>query len=229
MQQTHETFLHAVRRLAIARHGLTNDEVGKLEATKLVYGAGSQNGTRGVCYYGAWEAKPGDESQRHPFVEVCASGEESVTQLAGTTLHELAHVLAGPASGHGPQWKLEASRLGLRRAQAAGQHYVPADFTPDIRFSLFYLTIPNDGKPALSIGLSFFGLPVSGRATAAACPLGIGTRGGTSRGVGSGSRLLKVVCPSGCGYNVRVTRKWLTVGAPICPTDNVPMQEVVVN
>lgn len=225
-QQTHEAFLHAVRRLAVARHTLTDPERAKLESAKLVYGAGERNGTRGVCYYEAWEGKP---SERHPFVEVCASGEESVTQLAGTTLHELAHVLAGAKSGHGPAWKLEASRLGLRHAIAAGQHYVPADFAQDIRFALFYLSIPTDGRPALSTGLSFFGLPITRRTNPAACPLGIGTRGGVSRGAGSGSRLLKVVCPSGCGYNVRVTRKWLTVGAPICPTDNVPMVEVVIN
>jgi len=31
-----------------------------------------------------------------------------------------------------------------------------------------------------------------------------------------GTRLLKVVCP-GCGYTVRVTRKWLDVGNPVCP------------
>jgi hypothetical protein len=33
-----------------------------------------------------------------------------------------------------------------------------------------------------------------------------------------GSRLLKVMCPSGCGYVVRVTKKWLeSLGAPLCP------------
>ena len=38
-----------------------------------------------------------------------------------------------------------------------------------------------------------------------------------SRGEGSGSRYLKVVCEvPGCGYQVRVTRKWLALGAPRC-------------
>jgi len=31
-----------------------------------------------------------------------------------------------------------------------------------------------------------------------------------------GTRLLKVACP-GCGCPVRVTRKWLDVGNPVCP------------
>ena len=38
-----------------------------------------------------------------------------------------------------------------------------------------------------------------------------------SRGEGAGSRYLKVVCQvPGCGYQVRVTRKWLALGAPRC-------------
>jgi hypothetical protein len=34
-----------------------------------------------------------------------------------------------------------------------------------------------------------------------------------------GSRLLKATCET-CGYTVRVTQKWLDIGAPICPTDD---------
>ena len=36
------------------------------------------------------------------------------------------------------------------------------------------------------------------------------------------TRLIKTECPR-CGYTARVARKWLDVGAPICPTDNVQM------
>jgi hypothetical protein len=37
------------------------------------------------------------------------------------------------------------------------------------------------------------------------------------------TRLVK--CECGCGYNVRVTRKWLQdVGAPLCPCNSEPMQ-----
>lgn len=39
-----------------------------------------------------------------------------------------------------------------------------------------------------------------------------------------GTRLLKVACPE-CDYTVRVTRSWLEQGAPICPLDNVSMEE----
>lgn len=38
------------------------------------------------------------------------------------------------------------------------------------------------------------------------------------------TRLLKAACPE-CDYTVRVTRTWLEMGAPICPLDNVSMEE----
>lgn len=38
------------------------------------------------------------------------------------------------------------------------------------------------------------------------------------------TRLIKAAC-AGCGYTVRVTKKWLEeAGTPICPTDKVPMK-----
>lgn len=37
------------------------------------------------------------------------------------------------------------------------------------------------------------------------------------------TRLLKCECEE-CGYTVRTTKKWLEVGAPICPQDDVPMK-----
>jgi hypothetical protein len=37
-----------------------------------------------------------------------------------------------------------------------------------------------------------------------------------------GTRLLKAEC-QGCGYTVRVTRKWLDHGAPLCPCNREPM------
>lgn len=37
------------------------------------------------------------------------------------------------------------------------------------------------------------------------------------------TRLVKCECGK-CGYNVRVTRKWLEVGAPLCPCNSKPME-----
>lgn len=36
------------------------------------------------------------------------------------------------------------------------------------------------------------------------------------------TRLLKACCPA-CGYTVRVTQKWVDVGMPICPVDQINM------
>jgi hypothetical protein len=39
-----------------------------------------------------------------------------------------------------------------------------------------------------------------------------------------GTRLIKAMC-SQCGYNARITKKWLVdAGAPICPTCNEPLE-----
>ena len=36
-----------------------------------------------------------------------------------------------------------------------------------------------------------------------------------------GTRMLKAFCPA-CGYTVRLTQKWASVGLPTCPVDNTP-------
>lgn len=38
------------------------------------------------------------------------------------------------------------------------------------------------------------------------------------------TRMIKCVCPE-CGYTVRTTRAWLDLGAPICPMDEIGMEE----
>jgi hypothetical protein len=40
-----------------------------------------------------------------------------------------------------------------------------------------------------------------------------------------GTRLIKVSCQE-CGYTVRVTRKWLEVGFPLCPCGEVMAEGV---
>jgi len=153
-------------------------------------------GLRGVTVFGTW--KNGDPTH-HDFIEVCAAGEEHPTQLAGTTLHELAHCLAGHKAGHGKAWKEACEKLGLRRAKAAGHTYLNAGFAPTLREAIVDLAQPRDGQPA------FFGLGGAlggSRPQPRPCSLGIGTRGGKSRGKGSGSRLRKWACP--CGVICRV-------------------------
>lgn len=200
MKQTHETYIRKVAELAIRFADLNPTERAELTAIKLVYGAGP-SGTRGVTYYNRW--KPNAEKSV-PFVEVCAFGQESLVQVCGTTIHELGHVLAGWGSGHTKAWVDACKRLGLSNIQAAGTEYKWECFSPKLRKRLEALPPPTDGNPA-SLSSQLVGLlgpaaPLMG--TLKPCGAGIGTRGGKSRGVGSGSRLRLFQC--GCQRPVKV-------------------------
>jgi len=200
--QTHETYIRAVAALAIKMGDLNPTERMELQSIKLVYGAGPA-GTRGVTYYNRW--KP-NADKVVPFVEVCAFGQESLVQVCGTTIHELGHVLAGWDAGHGKGWSDACKRLGLSNIQAAGTEYAWECFAPKLRAKLEALPAPIDGNPN---GKPLAGLPGLGVTrfggligTLKPCGAGVGTRGGKSRGVGSGSRLRLFQC--GCERPVKV-------------------------
>lgn len=185
---THEQFVHEVAKLGVAR---LKDaaEANRIAASKITYGAG-QAGLRGITYFNRWL---NDKQEQAHFVEICANGEESPVQLAGTTLHELGHVVAGFEAGHKKPWHAACERLGLRAIKAAGTSYNMAMFEPSIRPAIAMLIARlNDGRPNGARAMS--GLFKNGMFTPKPCSAGIGTRGGKSRGVGSGSRLRKWVC-----------------------------------
>lgn len=200
---TREAYVSAVRELAAAYVG--GDAAKAILSAKLVYGVGSLRGARGVCYYGAWRNGAPAPVE---IIEVCAQGEESLTQLAGTTLHECAHVLAGPGVGHGPEWKAAAKRLGLTVTAAGGQAYAPEHFEAALWAKISALPVPTDGAP------EFGGSSTLRVSRPRPCPLGIGARGGKSRGAGSGSRLRLYVC--GCGVKVRVARDDFDATCNLC-------------
>lgn len=207
---THEQFIQAIRQtvLEFAAGTLTGDEVSKVQTTKLVYGLGLP-GLRGVTYFNKWT-----HSSNGDLVEICAFGEESWVQLAGTTIHELAHVLAGHGAGHGKDWKAMCAKLGLRRVHAAGTVYMLANFHPWIRNRLAMMDKPLDGQPVTGFVLT--GAQAGKPAKARVCTQGVGSRGGTSRGVGSGSRLRKYVC--GHGQIIRASTDCLTAVCKKCDT-----------
>lgn len=208
---SHEEFIKQVAMLAINR--LSPEDAMRANASRLVYGAG-QKGLRGVTYFDRWV----DGEESHAFVEVCGFGEESPIQLAGTTIHELAHVLAGPGAGHGKDWKAAAERLGLRRIKAAGTRYMAAMLTPDIRSQIAALAARlEECGPRQTRGTAgndplapWIGIAVK------PCSHGIGSRGGKSRGAGSGSRMRKYVCDCETPVIVRVARDDFDATCNIC-------------
>lgn len=209
---THETYINDI--VKAAKTMVANDpaKLKAIEQIKVVYGLGSK-GLRGVTYYEGWQGK--DKSPM-PVIEVCAFGQENWTQVAGTTIHELGHVIAGYGSGHGPEWKKACEGLGLRNPMAAGHKYLMSGFDPKLRSLIIALPTPQDGSPKSVAGM--LGIPIKPKA----CTMGVGTKGGKSRGTGSGSRLVKCQCDK-CGYNVRTTGKWLAIAIPSCPDTECDM------
>lgn len=213
MTINHEQYVQDVRAFAVARARelgtITDAERDVLLSTKLVYGVG-RAGVRGVCYYGTW--KTGDAS--HATVEISAATQENYVQLAGTTVHELGHVLAGHGAGHGAEWKDACVRLGFtKRPEAAGQTYRLALFGTSLR--VYTSTLAQrvaDGMP--SFGASQSGMSWLTTAVTAGmgrvCGAGYGTRGGKSRGTGSGSRMRKYTCET-CGAILRAATDTLAV------------------
>jgi len=198
---THEAFIARVAELAISRLARPEDRE-RLRAIKLTYGAGP-DGVRGITYYKRWTGQGSQEPV--PFVGINAMCQEDPIQLAGTTIHELGHVLAPIGAGHDKQWHDACSELGLRRIKAAGTRYTRAMFDPWLRDAIARLQTPTDGQPVANLLLGNHPGGLQALLKLKACTAGIGTRGGKSRGAGSGSRLLKFQC-EGLGHAPSIVR-----------------------
>lgn len=228
---THEAYINGVVEAAkamVARSitnpdGSTNDEavnkLRKLNEIKVVYGMGGVPGALGVTYYSKWTPSLGTWCGKQiqgpvkptAIVEVCAAGQKDWTEVAHTVVHELGHVIAGYGHGHDKVFKDVCKELGLRIAKAVAGNYSRSlsNFDPKLRRAITSLPLPTDGTP-IQIANRLGVVP-----TDKPCGAGVGTRGGKSRGTGSGSRLLKCCC-NGCGYTVRVTKTWFDQAPPLC-------------
>lgn len=197
--RTHEDYIRDIAAFVVMHADLNPTEEATLAGIKLVYGSGP-SGTRGITFFGRWKA---GETER-PFVEISAFGQESIVQLTGTTIHELGHVLAGWGAGHGKDWHSACERLGLVGIKAAGTDYTWANFAPWVATYAMAIAPPEDGEPVQSL-IARMGKTITPGMTGyklTGCKAGIGTRGGKSRGTGSGSRLRLWQCA--CGVKARV-------------------------
>lgn len=219
--QTHESYINAVRDIvvryathvrataALQRAGvptLTDEQLTDIEHAKLVYGRGGSRSLRGITDCGRWNNGRSHEPtpKRDDLVEVCALGQQDLTQVAATTIHELAHVATH--SGHNRAWKDACAALGLRNARMRCARYFVAQFAPPVREAIAALAPPTDGAPnADPETLALL--------TRRGCIAGIGTRGGRSRGPGSG-RLRKYVCAH--GQIIRASTDELAASCNVC-------------
>lgn len=115
-------------------------------------------------------------------------------EVAETVVHELVHSAVGLECGHRGLFKRIAQDIGLRG---------PMQSTyagPALRDRLNSLIEEDLGPyPHATLYVSK-----------------------TTRRIES-TRLLKVACPA-CGYRIRVTRRWMTVGCPTCPCGTVMVE-----
>lgn len=116
-------------------------------------------------------------------------------EVAATVLHELVHAAVGPGHKHGPVFKRPATALGL-----AGR-MTSTHAGPDLVTRL--------GPVLDALGPYPHGALHPGAES--------------STGPKQTTRMHKAEC-SACGYTVRVSRKWLDLGAPVCPVDEIPME-----
>lgn len=114
--------------------------------------------------------------------------------VAPIVVHELIHAALGPGKKHGPEFRRPAVALGLEGRMTA--------------------TVPGAAllerlRPVLDdLGPYPHGALRPGSES--------------STGPKQSTRMLKATCPD-CGYLIRTSAKWLDLGAPICPVDQVPM------
>lgn len=222
---THERYIQCVRDIALNYARLNRDNPNRqivkslpvlsdaqledIAHAKLVYGRGAIT-LRGVTQHGAWNngrSHQCENPKSDDLVEVCALGEDSPVQVAGTTIHELAHVACGVGVGHARQWKIACMALGLRCVKAAGTRYSMAMFAPEVRDAIARLETPQDGFPKNQLA------GLAGLLVMRPCRAGIGVRGGKSVGPGSG-RLRKYVCPH--GQIIRASTDYLEATCDVC-------------
>lgn len=158
------------------------------EAVRFSIGFPS-TGRKGKAIGEHWHSVASADEHHEIFIR---ADQSDPVRVLGILAHELTHAAVPLGSGHGPVFKKAALAVGL------------------------------EGKMREALPGAVFNARL-GEIAAELGPLPHGTLRLDQQGDDSpkkqGTRLLKAECEAaGCGYTVRITRKWLeAVGAPCCP------------
>lgn len=151
---------------------------------------GKGNNAIGQC----WHKKVANDKMPHVFVSPVL---EDTQRVVGVLAHELVHAAIGTELGHGKEFERVALAIGLTGKMTATVE------TDQFKQWVSDKIIPSIGPyphGALNIG-----------APGTADDPKLGPTGAPKQT----TRLLKLECPS-CGCVIRITKRWLDLGAPKC-------------
>ena len=173
---THEDYLAAITAAVCAQFPATADALNQVH---LVFGSGPRR--RAACPLCIERGAEGRRSTRCPWSRSPRSA-VSPPETCHVVPHELAHILA-PGMGHNKAWHHAARQVGLMRPRARPEVVELSDWSvisPKLCTVLQAIPVPTE--PALAeYRYDWQRRP---------CGAGYGSRGGSSRGEGSGSRYL---------------------------------------
>lgn len=168
-----------------------------------------ENGTRiGEC----WTDRASGDGHHEIFISPVL---DDPLIVAGVLAHELCHAAVGIPAGHGPLFRKCAVAIGLKGPMTAT--------SPDEAFEHFWELVGPLVGP-----MPHAKLHVSGCAPRIEKPEDEAEEA-EPEVISSGpkkqtTRLLKASCAEdGCGYTVRVTRKWALTALPVCPIHSTIM------
>jgi hypothetical protein len=150
-------------------------------------------GKKGKAIGECWHQTASADSHWEIFIR---ADQAEPAMVLGILSHELVHVAVPLGSAHGPKFRKAALAVGLEGKMTSA--------LPGAVFAGKLATIAAELGPLPHGRLNF-------------------DQQGEDSPKKQGTRMLKAECgAAGCGYTVRLARKWLdTVGAPHCPAHGV--------
>lgn len=151
-----------------------------------------------------WSTAASEDGVNHIFI---SPEMNDTAKVLAALLHELIHAADDNKSGHKGAFAEAATRLGFQGKLTT--------LDPSIELSVEMMTLAATLGHYPHGALHPMGVPVKTPVgpDGSTIPVAIGrTHSGPSK---QGTRMIKCECE--CGYSVRTTAKWLTVGNPFCP------------